>query len=95
MYLSLLGEKGFKQTGIISANLAHSLADKLKNKGIQVLNKNFFDEFVIEVENAENFLEKLKREHILGGIKLDKNKVLICATEMNTPEEIENYIKAI
>lgn len=95
LYLSLLGEKGFKQTGIISANLAHSLADKLKNKGIKVLNKNFFNEFVIEVENTENFLEKLKREHILGGIKLDKNKVLICATEMNTPEEIENYIKAI
>ena len=95
LYLSLLGEKGFKQTGILSANLAHSLAEKLSEKGYKVLNKNFFNEFVLEVNNADEFLSKLKSSNILGGLKLDDNKILVCATEMNTEEEIEEYVKLI
>lgn len=95
LYLSLLGEKGFKQTGILSANLAHSLAKKLSEKGYKVLNKNFFNEFVLEVNNADEFLSKLKSNNILGGLKLDDNKILVCATEMNTEEEIEEYVKLI
>ena len=95
LYLSLLGEKGFKQTGIMSANLAHALANKLESKGVKILNKNFFNEFVIEVSNADEFLAKLKHQGILGGIKLDENRILVCATEMNTKEEIELYINAI
>ena len=39
LYLSLLGEKGFKQTGIMSNNLAHKLSNKLAEKGIKTLNK--------------------------------------------------------
>lgn len=95
LYLSLLGEKGFKQTGILSANLAHSLAKKLSEKGYKVLNKNFFNEFVLEVNNADEFLSKLKSNNILGGLKLDDNKILVCATEMNTEEEIEEYVKLV
>ena len=95
LYLSLLGEKGFKQTGILSANFAHSLAEKLSEKGYKVLNKNFFNEFVLEVNNADEFLSKLKSNNILGGLKLDDNKILVCATEMNTEEEIEEYVKLV
>jgi glycine dehydrogenase subunit 1 len=95
LYLSLLGENGFKQTGIISANLAHKLSDKLRAIGIKTLNKNFFNEFVIEVNNSEEFLARLKAKNILGGIQLDHKKVLICATEMNDEIEIEEYIKAL
>lgn len=95
LYLSLLGEKGFKQTGILSANSAHSLAEKLSEKGYKVLNKNFFNEFVLEVNNADEFLSKLKSNNILGGLKLDDNKILVCATEMNTEEEIEEYVKLV
>lgn len=95
LYLSLLGEKGFKQTGILSANLAHSLAEKLSEKGYKVLNKNFFNEFVLEVNNADEFLSKLKSNNILGGLKLDDTKILVCTTEMNTEEEIEEYVKLV
>ena len=95
LYLSLLGEKGFRQTGIISANNAHLLSDKLATKGINTLNKAFFNEFVIKVDNADVFLTKLKEVGILGGIKLNDNEILVCATEMNTEEEIEAYINAI
>ena len=54
LYLSLLGENGFKQTGIMSANLAHILSNKLTQKGIKTLNKNFYNEFTIEVDNADD-----------------------------------------
>ena len=95
LYLSLMGEKGFKQTGIISANLAHALSKMLKGKGIRTMNKNFFNEFVVEVEDADSYLAKLKEANILGGIKLDDRRVLVCATEMNTEEDILNYIEAL
>lgn len=95
LYLSLLGEKGFKETGILSANLAHALSKMLNGKGIKTLNKNFFNEFVIEVNNSDEFLAKLKSQNILGGIKLDDKHILVCTTEMNTEEEIVNYIEAV
>ena len=95
LYLSLLGEKGFRETGIISANLAHKLSKALAKKGIKTLNKNFYNEFVIEVSNADSFLSKLKSTGILGGIKLNDKNILVCTTEMNSEEEINNYINAI
>lgn len=95
LYLSLLGEKGFRQTGIIAANLAHSLSEKLEEKGIKTVNKNFFNEFVIVVKNAEEFLDKLKQHNILGGIAIDKEHILVCTTEVNTEEDVLYYIEAI
>ncbi|MBE7711794.1 MAG: aminomethyl-transferring glycine dehydrogenase subunit GcvPA [Cyanobacteria bacterium SIG31] len=95
LYLSLLGEKGFRQTGVISAKLAHLLSNKLATIGIKTLNKNFFNEFTIEVKNTDDVLSKLKKASILGGIKLDENHILVATTEMNTEEEINEYINAI
>ncbi len=74
LYLSLVGEEGFKQSGIMSANMAHALSKMLAGRGIKTLNNNFFNEFVIEVSNTDEFLENLKNEGILGGIKLDKKQ---------------------
>ena len=95
LYMSLVGEKGFRETGIISTTLAHKLSKKLETIGINTINKNFFNEFVIEVENSDIFLLKLKNNNILGGIKLDDNHILIAATEMNCNEDIEEYINTI
>lgn len=95
LYLSVMGEKGFHQAGYLSTKAAHELSDKLSQKGINTLNKNFFNEFVIEVSDADNFLNKLKENFIIGGLKLDNNKILVAATEMITEEDIENYILSI
>ena len=95
LYLSLLGEKGFRETGIISANLAHKLSKMLSDKGIKTINKNFFNEFVIEVSDSDKFLAKLKANNILGGIKLDDKRILVCTTEMNTEEELLKYTGTI
>ena len=95
LYLSVMGEKGFRQASFLSAQNAHNLSEKLAKKGIKTLNQNFYNEFVIEVPDSDKFLEKLKENNILGGIKLDKNKILVTATEMNTDEEIDKYVSVI
>lgn len=91
LYLSLLGEEGFKQAGYLSTKQAHKLSEKLALKGIKTLNRNFFNEFVIEVDNADEFLAKLKAKNIIGGLKLDNSRILVSATEMTSDEDINAY----
>ena len=95
LYLSLLGEKGFRQAGVMSNNLAHKLSEKLAKKGIKTLNKEFYSEFLVEVKNSDKFLAKLKENNIIGGLKIDETKVLISVTEMNTEEEIDTYVSLV
>lgn len=95
LYLSVMGDKGFRQASYLSTKNAHILADKLKEKGYKILNTNFFNEFVLEVPNADDFLARLENNNILGGIKLDDKKILVATTEMISDEDIDLYIKSI
>lgn len=95
VYLSLLGENGFKQADYLSTKQAHKLSEKLSQKGIRTLNKNFFNEFVIEVPNSDKTLSTLKSAGILGGIRLDETKILVAATEMISDEDIEKYFQNV
>lgn len=95
LYLSVMGNKGFRQASYLSTKNAHILADKLKEKGYKILNTNFFNEFVLEVPNADDFLTRLENNNILGGIKLDDKKILVATTEMISDEDIDLYIKSI
>ena len=95
LYLSVMGEKGFRQASYLSAKQAHTLSEKLKQKNIVIENKNFYNEFVINVEDADKTLKKLKDNNIIGGIKLDKNRILVAATEMISDEDIALYVEKI
>lgn len=95
LYLSVMGDKGFRQASYLSTKNAHILADKLKEKGYKILNTNFFNEFVLEVPNANDFLARLENNNILGGIKLDDKKILVATTEMISDEDMDLYIKSI
>ncbi len=95
VYLSLLGEKGLKQASYLSSKNAHDLAKKLEENGIKLLSKDFYNEFLIEVEYADEFLSKLKENGIIGGYKIDEKTILVCATEMNSKEDIELYINSV
>lgn len=95
LYLSLLGEKGFKQASYLSSKNAHDLAKKLEQKGYKVLSKDFYNEFLLNVEHADSFLTKLNEQNIIGGYKVDEKTILVCATEMNSPEDIELYVKSV
>lgn len=95
LYLSVMGNKGFRQASYLSTKNAHILADKLREKGYKILNTNFFNEFVLEVPNADDFLARLESNNILGGIKLDDKKILVATTEMISDEDMDLYIKSI
>jgi len=95
LYLTVMGEKGFKDAGYLSAKGAHLLADKLKAKGIAVKNKNFFNEFVFVVKDAEATLKKLRENNIAGGIKLSDTEILTAVTEMNTTEGINKFTELL
>lgn len=95
LYLTVMGEKGFRQASYLSTKRAHELSEKLAQKGIKTLNNTFFNEFVIEVDNADKFLSNLKNKGIIGGLKLSDNKILVCATEMNSKEDIDLYISSL
>jgi len=86
MYLTVMGEKGFKDAGYLSAKNAHKLASRLNVK-----NKNFFNEFVFTVKDADTTLKKLKENSILGGIKLSDTEILTAVTEMNSDDAIDKF----
>ncbi len=95
LYLTVMGETGFRQASYLSAQMAHKLSEKLAQKDVRTLNKQFYNEFVIEVENTDKFLTKLKENNIIGGLKLDSHKILVATTELTTEEDIENFVKSI
>lgn len=95
LYLTVMGEKGFRQASYLSTKMAHMLSNKLTEKGIKTLNKNFYNEFVIEVDDADRILKNLKNNGIIGGLKLDNHKILVATTEMTSDEDIESYISNI
>ena len=90
-----MNETAIKEAGRKSAQNAHLLSDKLAEIGIKTENENFYNEFVINLANSDDALKKLKNNGILGGIKLDNNRILVAATEMNTVEEINKYVDTL
>lgn len=97
VYLTVMGHKGLKQVISQSIKNAHELATGLNLiDKIKIVNKNYLYEFVIFLNEitAEEFLSKMKSKGILAGIQIDDDKILVCATEMNTNDEIQQYIES-
>ncbi len=94
LYLSLMGETGFREINHMAYKNAHKLALGLQNKGHKILNKEFFNEFVFELKegNSKDYLDKLHNNGVLGGIALDDKRILACATELNDDSEIDLYL---
>lgn len=101
MYLSLMGAEGLAKVNAISANAAHALAEKLCATGkvrLKYPDRPFLNEFVLELIDpltADAFLAALEQKGILGGVKLTDNEVLVAATEMCSPEDINEYVNQV
>lgn len=104
IYLTLLGPQGLKEVAELNVERAHQLAEKInKVKGFKVLSvAPFFNEFVVTCPvPASEVIEKLAAKGIGAGYDLGqtceqmKNALLVCATELNTPEDIAAYISAL
>lgn len=93
VYLSVLGKEGLNQVAGLSFNYAHKLASLLQSIGFKVLNDSFFNEFVLQVINVDNFIQYMNNNNILPGIKLDNDKILVCTTELNDSDQIQEYFR--
>ncbi len=91
MYLSFMGKDGLREVAKTCVSNAHYFQFALAKAGIALKYKNeFFNEFVtISKCNAENMLNALSQQGILGGYKIGTHEILWCATEMNTRDEMD------
>ena len=92
LYLRYLGKTNLTKIAQKSYDNAHLLAKKLTECGFEILNKDFFDEFTVEVGSSEKFLEFMKDKNILAGTKIDNSKVLVSVSELNDEVEIDKYL---
>lgn len=101
MYMSLMGAKGLLRVNRLSADAAHSLADKMLATGkvkMKYPDRVFLNEFAVETVaplTADKLLEALAAKGILGGVKLTENSLLVAATEMCAPADIELYVSTL
>ncbi|MEM2759431.1 MAG: aminomethyl-transferring glycine dehydrogenase subunit GcvPA [Nitrososphaerales archaeon] len=97
IYLALMGRSGLTRVAKISYNRAHLLLEKLQSIGFNSLNeKAFYNEFLVKAPTScERITSALLENGILGGLDLGEDQLLVCCTEMNTIEDIENYVSLV
>jgi len=90
-YLASMGPVGFKDVAVQCTSKAHYLQKVLAEAGLAPAypQKEFFHEFVTVCEDDKMILEALAEAGILGGLPLGDGRILWCATEMNTKEEMD------
>jgi len=97
IYLSLMGRTGLTRVAKLSYARAHLLSEKLSKIGFRNLNmKPFYNEFLVKApEPADAIESRLLKKGILGGLNLGEDNLLVCCTEMNSVQDIDDFISAI
>jgi glycine dehydrogenase subunit 1 len=97
IYLSLMGRSGLTRVAKLSYARAHLLNEKLARIGFRNLNtKSFYNEFIVKAPESANAIEsRLLKKGILGGANLGEDNLLICCTEMNSIQDIEDFVSAV
>ena len=96
VYLAAMGPKGMEKLALSCYSNAHYLEEELAKLGFARADEGeYFDEFMTSSPIAPELLEKkLSEKKILSGLKVE-DKILWCATEVNTKEKIDELIDAI
>lgn len=105
IYLEAMGKKGLQEVAAQNAQKASYAKKRIAEvAGFSIpFSSPTFNEFVVRApQNAEEILEKLRTENeIVGGLALSKyysenpNDFLVCVTETNTKEQIENLVEGL
>lgn len=105
MYMTFVGREGLVEIAETCVAHAHDLAEQLtKETSAKLLNAGapFFHEFTLKLPiTASAFLAAMRDQHgIVAGFDLARlfpartHEVLVCATEVNTPADIDRYVAA-
>ena len=103
VYLAAMGPDGLKSAATACASNAHYLAEQLCNAGLKLENpgKEFFHEFVTVFSEdvtsdkeslAKELLDKLSDAGILGGLNLGGGRILWCATEKVSKNDMDELV---
>ncbi|MBR2822594.1 MAG: aminomethyl-transferring glycine dehydrogenase subunit GcvPA [Clostridia bacterium] len=99
VYLAAMGPEGLRKAALSCRAKAHYLKDRLEEAGLKaVYAQPFFHEFVTaapDEQAAERILKALEARDILGGLPLGGGRMLWCATEMNTREEMDRAAETV
>jgi glycine dehydrogenase subunit 1 len=107
IHLSLLGEAGLRRLARVNHANAVKLAGMLGEiKGVEVLNKTFFNEFTIRLPvEASSVVERLfLRKGVHGGVPPRwfewaapdlRNLIIVASSEVNTDDDRAAYVKAL
>lgn len=106
IHMSLLGEEGYKRLARINHAAASKLAAMLsKIQGVEILNRNFFNEFTIRlpkpaVEVVDALADKgviggVRASRLLPGVKEVEDLLIVASTEINTDEDRAAYEAAL
>ncbi|WP_457090647.1 aminomethyl-transferring glycine dehydrogenase subunit GcvPA [Microvirga sp. P5_D2] len=97
IHMTLLGETGLKRLARVNHANAIKLADQLAGvKGVEVLNKTFFNEFTVKLSKpAAEVVEALAKKGVLAGVPASRllpgagldNLLLVASTEVNTDDD--------
>jgi glycine dehydrogenase subunit 1 len=105
IYMETMGKKGLQEVAMQNAQKANYAKTQLAQiEGFSIpFSTPTFNEFVVRIKsNAADLLEKLRTEKgIVGGLALSKyygdnpNDILVCATETNTKQQIDELIEGL
>ncbi len=105
IHMTLLGETGLKRLARVNHANAIKLADQLAGvKGVEVLNKTFFNEFTVKLSKpAAEVVEALARKGVLAGVPASRllpgagleNLLLVASTEVNTDDDRAALVAAL
>jgi glycine dehydrogenase subunit 1 len=105
VYMETMGKKGLQEVAVQNAQKVAYAAKKVsKIEGFSLpFSAPRFNEFVVRSpKNAGVLLEKLRTEKgIIGGLALSRyysenpNDFLVCATELNTKQQIDNLAEGL
>jgi glycine dehydrogenase subunit 1 len=104
VYLSSVGPTGLRKIAEMCYQNAQYLAEQVNAlDGFEVAGQgNFFNEFAVKTPVTPGDLNRKLREHgIIGGYDLSKadsrleNMMLLCATEMNNKQQIDDLVAAL
>jgi glycine dehydrogenase subunit 1 len=97
IYLSAVGKQGLIDVANECVNLSHYFKNELsKVQGVEFVEGEFFHEFVtITPGKADIILSELNKVNILGGLKLDRDRILWCVTETVSKECLDLVVDLI
>jgi glycine dehydrogenase subunit 1 len=97
VFLSLMGKQGLRELAERNVKKSHFAYELVTQQaGCRLLFSGpFFNEFVVECDDAQALWKKLKEQGLIAGVPLAdwhpelKNCLLLCITELHSREHIE------